>query len=208
MGHSSFLGSTNTLVNSIVFFTTHCNTLQHAATLCNILQHTATFMCVPWSCFFVLYGCVTQFNPHIHSNLRISHTLFLRIHLQSRIPPPPLCSCTLPFWQDWDGLEHYKYIHVYLYIYMYIHIYKRFRLIKDDHVPQGKGKETWELQRICTGLIARRGQHLGEHWRHTEWRARVLQCVAGCYSVLQSVAVCCSVLQCVAVLHRMTGKTQ
>ena len=49
-----------------------------------------------------------------------------------------------------------------------------FRLIKDGHLPQEKGKETWDFQQICTGFVAPRGQRLGERQRKmmgkTQWR--------------------------------------
>jgi len=44
---------------------------------------------------------------------------------------------------------------------------QRFRLMKDSHLPQERGKETRDFQRICTGFIAPRGQRLGEHQRRT-----------------------------------------
>ena len=50
--------------------------------------------------------------------------------------------------------------------------YERFRLIKDGHLPQETGKETWDFQRICTGLVAPVGQRLGERQRRTAWWAR------------------------------------
>jgi len=42
-----------------------------------------------------------------------------------------------------------------------------FRLIKDRHLPQESGKETWDFQRICTGFVALQGQRLGERQRRT-----------------------------------------
>jgi len=35
-----------------------------------------------------------------------------------------------------------------------------------------RGKETWEIQRICTGFVAPRGQRIGERQRRTAWWAR------------------------------------
>ena len=49
---------------------------------------------------------------------------------------------------------------------------QRFRLIKDGHLPQERGKETWDFQRICTGFVAPSGQRLGERQRRTAWWAR------------------------------------
>jgi len=69
-------------------------------------------------------------------------------------------------------LYMYMYIYLYMYIYIYIYIYKRFRLIKDGHLPQERGKKTWDFQRICTGFVAPRGQRLGERQRRTAWWAR------------------------------------
>ena len=49
---------------------------------------------------------------------------------------------------------------------------QRFRLIKDGHLPQEWGKETWDFQRICTGFVAPQGHRLGERQRRTAWWAR------------------------------------
>jgi len=44
---------------------------------------------------------------------------------------------------------------------------QRFHFIKDGHLPQERGKETSDFQRIYTGFIAPRSQRLGERQRHT-----------------------------------------
>ena len=49
---------------------------------------------------------------------------------------------------------------------------QRFRLIKDGHLPQETGKETWDFQRICAGLVDPGGKRLGERQRRTAWLAR------------------------------------
>jgi len=49
---------------------------------------------------------------------------------------------------------------------------ERFRLIKDGHLPQEWGKETWDFKRICTGFVVPQGQCLGDRQRRTAWWAR------------------------------------
>ena len=45
-------------------------------------------------------------------------------------------------------------------------------LSKDGHLPWNKGRKRNQFQWICMGLVAPRGQRLGEHQRHTTWWAR------------------------------------
>ena len=49
---------------------------------------------------------------------------------------------------------------------------QRFVRSQDNHLSWNEGRKRAQFQWICTGLVAPRGQRLGEHQRRTAWWAR------------------------------------
>jgi len=72
---------------------------------------------------------------------------------------------------SWRGKRH-DYGSWLTWTYVHQTYVQRIRLIKDGHLPKQRGKETWDFQRICTGIVAPRGKRLGERQRRTAWWAR------------------------------------
>jgi len=117
---------------------------------------------------------------HNLNKLTFSHTISVwRLSYDSIIKPPQiqlvqcLCVSRKKEPETKGGSEKQEKNTICAVTHKHTHaIIKRFRLIKDGHLPQQRGKETWDFQRICTGFVAPRGQRLGERQRRTAWWAR------------------------------------
>ena len=129
-----------------------CSVLQCVAVCCSVLQWIAV-CCSELPCVVVqhtttpiyLLGVYSSFFQ-CHSTLTLHHTA---PHCQTLQHTALHCN-TLQFTTSHCTTQ-------------------RIRLIKDGHLPQEKGKETWDFQWICTGFVDPRGQRVGERQGRTAW---------------------------------------